>query len=490
MGHVGQMTARPRKEAEQRVAMPAPVLATFVFLAMGGAVPIVLAYMPSWSQNGDAQGFLFATTILAAARYAWIVGSRTRRLFEMVMWLFVYFFLGVAPLVQLRIAIPGTTPGIELSQLIPASAAAFLGSLMVVVGSYVAGIRQKSTPVTLEPKPQKVRPGRVVLLMLVGFGAAAVYVQTVGFGNLFSSRIDLASTISLAFGDSPVTTIVRALATMGLLVAFVALMHLRRERRAEGVRWPGFLAFLTLVALLVIANPISSSRYGFGTVALAILAAFGAYSTLARFRFVAVSAVAAVLIVFPILDTFRYTLDASVEIPSPLDSLTTGDFDAFAQLVNTFELANTQGLALGRQLLGVLLFWVPRQVWPDKPIDTGVLLAEFKGYGFTNLSAPLWSEWYLNFGWVGLIVGMLAIGYLLRRADERSENQLAATGLPTVLGCVLPFYLLIVYRGSLLQATANLVVLLLASWWVTRPARAPREPRNRYASVARSARRF
>jgi len=117
---------------------------------------------------------------------------------------------------------------------------------------------------------------------------------------------------------------------------------------------------------------------------------------------------------------------------------------------------------------------VPRTMWPNKPIDTGTLLGEFKGYNFTNLSAPMWSELLINFGWVGLVLGMAALGYLFRRLDSGAEARLRVSSIPPVLGCVIPFYLLIVLRGSLLQAMANLLVILLFSWFVNsgKPRRA------------------
>ncbi|OBA93109.1 hypothetical protein A5662_20345 [Mycobacteriaceae bacterium 1482268.1] len=117
------------------------------------------------------------------------------------------------------------------------------------------------------------------------------------------------------------------------------------------------------------------------------------------------------------------------------------------------------------------LFWMPRRIWPDKPHDTGILLAESRRYGVSNLSAPLWAEMYINGGWPLLITGMLALGVFVRSQDGRIEKTLQRARAPGVLACIMPFYLIILLRGSLLQAMSYLLVAILSAAFVTRWAR-------------------
>jgi hypothetical protein len=58
------------------------------------------------------------------------------------------------------------------------------------------------------------------------------------------------------------------------------------------------------------------------------------------------------------------------------------------------------------------------------------------------------------------------VGWLARGWDLKIDAALLCSGIPSVAACVLPFYLLIVLRGSLLQATAGFVLLSVASTWV------------------------
>jgi hypothetical protein len=193
------------------------------------------------------------------------------------------------------------------------------------------------------------------------------------------------------------------------------------------------------------------------------------------------------LVVFPLADAFRYGREADFKATNPIEALISPDYDSFGQLVNGYLVAERDGIVPGRQLLGVFLFAVPRKLWDDKPVDSGILIANVRGYSFTNLSAPLWIEFYLNGGWILLILGMFGLGWWLHRIDTGIERQFNTAGMPALLSCVLPFYMMILLRGSLLQAASFLFFILLFAAFVRRPsagpeildgiARAPDDPR-------------
>ena len=136
---------------------------------------------------------------------------------------------------------------------------------------------------------------------------------------------------------------------------------------------------------------------------------------------------------------------------------------------------NEHGVAVGQQLLGVVLFWVPREVWPGKAIDTGALLANYRGYSFTNLSAPTWAELYINGGMILLVIGMILIGFGFIQLDRQLESVFRAGGLWAIAGAILPFYMLLVLRGSLLQAASTIAVMVVLIWFVKDRSRAAPE---------------
>ncbi|MGM7646571.1 oligosaccharide repeat unit polymerase [Nocardia sp. JW2] len=402
-----------------------------------------------------------SVTTAAGLRYALLIASGRRRLVEMSFWVFTYVFLGLAPLVQMRTEqVPETTKGAD-----PTLNATAMTIVAVGIAAFLAGlvvVGRRDTADAAAPVAREVDRRRALLLGGAGLLSATYYIAAVGLPTLFSSRDDLVQAVAARWQE-PIAAVMVAGAQMPVLVAFVALVKV--YQRAPDRFVLGVL-ILDGIVLAVVLNPIANARYTAGTAALAVAALFGLFATPTRFRLVAVSAVAALVVLFPMLDLFRYSASGELKTAGPLDSLVSPDYDSFAQINNTALYVQREGSTYGQQAAGVVLFWVPRKLWADKPTDTGILLADFRGYTFKNLSAPLWGELYINGTWPALVLGMGALGALARRADARIDATLRRTRSPGVLACILPFYLIILLRGSLLQAMSSLLVILVCSVFV------------------------
>lgn len=448
----------------QHIPVGGALFAFYAVLGLCLAAPIALLALTNSAVTATNTAGFVAIMAVAGARLSWILGARSRSLYEMIFWLFTYVFMGVAPLIQERLGVnPGTTPGINEDHVGTACFVVIIGCLAVMVGSWIAG--QRPTAAVFSQTQISSRRANVLALFSLVF--AAYYVSRIGVFTFLDSRTAFARVRAAAWPEDSINAIVVAGACMTLLVAFLAQMQVRAARKRSGLRGPVFLPWMLLVTLLYTVNPISSPRYVFGTVLLGVLASLGALATVRRFRLLTITSLLGLIAVFPALDAFRYSTASGVKADDTLTSMTTGDFDAFAQLVNTLEFVESNGVPWGRQLLGVIFFWVPRSMWPTKPIDTGTLLADYKGYTFGNLSAPIWAELFINGGWLALVLGMVLLGFAFRRLDQKSNQFLSLTKMPPILTCVLPFYLLILLRGSLLAAMAFFSVILVCAYFVS-----------------------
>lgn len=453
----------------------APAFGTLLFIFLGLMVPTAVIGLTPTPNSSSWLGTV-VIIVLSAARFVWTVSGSKRRLFEMVINLFIYGFLGIAPLVQLRTgSTPETTPGFAEAYATTTVAVIIVGAIAIIAGSWLRSVMDKTAERPRAVKPPSLSSARVYVVTALSLLFTAYYLSKMGIRSIASPRAVLDATRAAAWSDSTTAALVGGLTTMSLLVAAIAQILLWRQRRQEG-RTPNVpVAVLTGVALLAVVNPVNSARYAVGTVYLALLAACAIYWSIRRYRIVATGALAALFLVFPLASTFRTTLSARVQFRNPLQSLTGGDFDSFSQINNAVFYVAVNGTTRGEQLLGVLFFWVPRSIWPDKAVDTGILLAQFRHYNFTNLSAPLWAEFFINGGWAAVLVGMVVVGYLARWGDDRLDGQIELVGAPGIIGCILPFYSLILLRGSLLQAVASLAVVLLFTAFLS--------PRSRRANV-------
>ncbi|MFE1645850.1 hypothetical protein [Microbacterium sp. P01] len=205
--------------------------------------------------------------------------------------------------------------------------------------------------------------------------------------------------------------------TISISILLLALHAIRMSWR--GIRFVRggyvFASMIGFVGICVFANPLSQSRFialtAFGSVLLLLLQP---RSTRAGFSFVAIALFAGVLI-YPLANSFRYAGTELRDITA--STFASADFDGFQQVVTTMSYVEEHGITWGIQGLSAALFFVPRSVWPAKAEPAGGTIAEFAGYSFTNLSLPIHAEMYLQFGLIGVVAGMAALGYISSRLD-------------------------------------------------------------------------
>jgi len=182
---------------------------------------------------------------------------------------------------------------------------------------------------------------------------------------------------------------------------------------------------LSALMLILLAFPFSLLRSQLASMIIAI----GVWVFRGRLKSVyTVRAVllAGIIAVYPLLGMLRFLSLGFEEFSLGtlyLGAFNGGDFDAFAMTVRTAQFVEEYGTVNGSQLLGALLFFVPRTLWTNKPVGSGIELSQAAGWEFNTLSFPVQAEAYLNFGIIGVILMAAAFGYILRRLDCRFGQQ-------------------------------------------------------------------
>ncbi|PWS47005.1 hypothetical protein DKT74_05900, partial [Streptomyces sp. ZEA17I] len=336
--------------------------------------------------------------------------------------------------------------------------------------------------------PAVAHPVRLRLLVVLAFAASAFYVLKLGGPAVFfTSRQEINETVAasgvVTEGSNVGSAFVKG---FGQVPALLALLFYTRRLATSyrARRTPStVLVWVALAGLnLVVNNPISNARYWFLTVLMAFV--FTAMpSSAAVYRTVLATGVVGALVVFPYADKFRYDDEGQrpAQSASVFEPLVTKDYDQMVMFANTISWVDTRGHTYGRQLAGSGLFFVPRAVWSGKPEDTGVRVGQWMGLRMTNLSAPVWTEFWVDFGATGMIGGMALIGYASARTDRRYALAVtrAGPGPGSVLAIAAPLiagYTFILLRGPLLQAAGKLAIaaLLLLAVATFREQRAAR----------------
>jgi O-antigen polysaccharide polymerase Wzy len=153
-------------------------------------------------------------------------------------------------------------------------------------------------------------------------------------------------------------------------------------------------------------------------------------------------------------------------VPS-IDYFYAAHFDAYENFASAIEMGF---ISNGWQLAGVLLFYVPRTIWPEKPIGSGQEMAEQLQYVFDNISMPFLGEGYVNFGIIGVLVFATFLGYVMSALDKffsASVQNFHESSYVTAFYFYLIGALFFLLRGDLLSSfaytTSGAVVALFVS---------------------------
>jgi oligosaccharide repeat unit polymerase len=390
-----------------------------------------------------------------------VEASQTPFSLHLVHWIFVYIFFFATPIVQYKIGVFAwkELTSLEVHTLLLTNLAILLWCVVWISSRVVQQAVLRRGPVPVGPRVYSLGVWISLGLALL---ATAYLILTLGPTGLLirvSSQAYLSgeqvSTAELNFD--------RVLRGFPVAATVGAIWFLRRRLAPL---WISVGLVAASLGLLLIANfPSGSARYLVGSVYLGLLLIV--FSRYLRTGWpVVFLLVGGVLVLFPLLSTLRYASNLE-QVATYLSgfnflgpSLATEDFDAYSMVGYTIEyIHNGPGVTYGWQLLGVLFFFIPRSLWPDKPVGSGHTVALDAGLAFENVTSSPIAEGLINFGWVGVILfafllcwlfGALDAGF--ERAQRKESDALIRLVYPFWIG--LAFFFL---RGDLLSSTAFVV---------------------------------
>jgi hypothetical protein len=124
---------------------------------------------------------------------------------------------------------------------------------------------------------------------------------------------------------------------------------------------------------------------------------------------------------------------------------------------------------------GTLPFWVliPRFIWPDKPAvgGGGDIVTEYTGMSIaagTSVGTGQPFEFYLNFGWFGVIGGFFVFGLLLLRLDRGIMRAIASADFARTIRLAVPGLTLLQPGGNLTELVVATVASVVVAYFLSR----------------------
>jgi hypothetical protein len=357
-----------------------------------------------------------------------------KRIISMTFWIFVYVFLGLTPFLQLlsnQLPLEGSY---KSSTVYATFIIIFYGLLSYEFGWWLGC--NKSIRIThailVVTKFRHIKLNRTVILSIISlFGTIILIWKLGGLESVLLSRDEqLNMLIEISKGDSQaklqiLSTLLKVPIFVSLILLWTIWLNKRNSSNYDGRFnfWEKALLFGILLINLLVNNPLSSARYWFGTIVLSLIFITLRWRSKISFFSIMTVITLSLIFVFPFADLFRsstnlnnISLHESTNIIHPL--VNKGDYDSFQQLLNTTTYVENHGIAFGKQMFGTLMFWVPRNLWRSKPVPSGVVVADYKGYEYTNLSMPLWGEVYMDGGIPGVILIFVLYGFFISKIEN------------------------------------------------------------------------
>jgi hypothetical protein len=461
------------------------LFALVILFVLGFLVPGLL--LSSLEGEMSANFFLmFLIVIWCAVRLVYTGLKGKRRLTLMLFYVFIYVFMGVQPLLSVWSNIfPHSELEFTSSMVSFCIVILLLGIVGFEIGYYQFGSKKAicGSENIGNGMKETARSMSINLLWFLSFSVTLLFIFCIvnygpdvflglrggGFTISESQRPDVSSTENqlVVFG-------LRGLASTLLFIA----IYMWKTRKFvspsyKTVRLRIVIGYLIFINLLI-SNPLNAPRLWSGAVLLTSLFIYLDWKGPKSFLIWSSAGCLGMLLLFSGLDprlifskqlifNDEITLSNTLkEVGTSIENLP-GDynFDAFQMMFYTTVYTDKMGYSFGNQLLLPAFFWVPRSIWPSKPIGSPDIVAAHAGFESLNVSSPLWTEGYINFSVPGVFLFLFIFGWCARLGDDSLSNLQLRSAFVTILSSFFASNTLILLRGDLTVGTMYVQMIIL-----------------------------
>lgn len=434
----------------------------FIFFLVFFSLSLFALYSALSSKNGE-DNILSILLLFFICIYSLVtIYFRDKKSYSLygVIWVFIFIFFGIAPLFQICSGIFPWSYEINNDLLLYGCFILIIG-LIIFDFSYCLKIKSNMKIQELRVITKRgISDVILILLSLVSFLILAKFIglKNLFYRNLYNSNLDF-STSGKSF-TLILTYFVRFLPVCSFVVIF-----------KKSKKFFDIYTIISFILMIIAVFPLGLGRFEMATIYMGIALLLLKKFFQSRGKMIETILIFSLLFIFPGLTQLRYHSISEIggiarlfNIENFTTSFSSGDFDAFSVFLRAIEVIDSHGASM-LSVLGVFLFFIPRSVWPSKPIPSGELIANLSGLSFGNISCPIFAEGYVNAGLFGLIIFAIIFGLISKYLDSKykvsSEYSLINLVYPFLLG-----FFFITCRGALMSCYAYTIGFVVSSVFV------------------------
>jgi len=462
-------------------------------LQVFGAVVAVLVYMLGSAWGQPNYGYLVLSTTPTALIMLYIAATRIRDIFSPLYLILALCLLGVNLRVHNILTDETRTleglllPRIGLSGLASGIGAITLGLLTLMVGYTLA--RRSAALTRWSSVPRDWSTGRLAIMLTIYIALGTISLLAYGrnmdlFGEIAAGHISMARRLQIEGSEYGAASSYLIWGSRFTELAYYVILARFLTKRT--IRRPGNLAILALLLCLSVILPFLSSQKTMiaNMLILSMMAWHYLYKTISA-RAIA-SSLIVLTISLAILTEFRGASQQRVAVSSDAEDYTaaleyTLNRPYFLGVAKTSMIVANVPSRVDYQYGQSLILWIfapiPRALWPQKPaVRIGPFIARsiYQRENRSGIPPGFIAELYLNFGYYGIVIGMLVLGMVTRvaydslvRYDSQSIHAILAY---IVITLNLTLTLLSTdFTGAISSTSLSLLPLLLLLQVATKP---------------------
>lgn len=380
---------------------------------------------------------------------------------------FFTLFFFIAPVIQVSSVIE---TGLRLNnylpfshnQVIKANGLIFVFLAVLYVSYYFIKIK-KSAIKYVEPTNKRLIPIVFLLLTIISALVVVLNFETI-ITDIESSNYS--NKISFDFNALILKKFVFFIPLGGVVLL---ADYLKKSSRLNTNKILAYFFLVGVVFLLFfLKNPLTEKRNALGPIYFTLIYIFIPKLINSNKKFF-LFLFTAMIVVYPVLSSLTHsTANFSQILKNPdvlivfvqnlesikevFDSL---HYDAYINLLATIEYVSTEGFFFGGQVIGTLFFFIPRAFWTSKPLSSGELIGNYlmerHDFFFNNLSNPIVSEGYIDFGIIGVIMYAFILSYFMLTSKMWIQGR---DPFRNITAFYFSVHLMFLIRGDLLNGVA------------------------------------
>lgn len=381
-------------------------------------------------------------------------------------WMFVFIFMFLAPITQY------TTESYPL-KLVAKEEELLLSNIVIIIWciAYIFGhnysikyIKNKHSRLNFY---YIIDNKAIVFCFIVSTFIFIYSISQIGFSNILS-RYTYTKSLSSIGGNIYFLVFNTFLRAFVLFSLSLSIIRYRNNIKLAG----SIMLFVQGIYVIILYFPVGSGRFWAFMVYVGLLIQF-----VVKFRWkqmIKAITFFGLLYLMPLFNAFRYSAFGEANFGNifssdVVSSFIQGDYDAYSMILRTLRYTEENAITYGKQLLGGILFFVPRSIWPGKPIGSGAFVGSYQGLDFLNISSPLIAEGLINFGIIGVIAYAFLFGIIVNRIDSVASFYLqnSTDKRISILKLIYPYLIgfsFLLLRGDFMTGFSNLIGFLLPAF--------------------------